>query len=546
MSIRRKIQPGVSLGDYLSDVEAAIADFEQHELVKRIWRKDHNVWKPDPTEITNRLGWLAVTDFMREQVAALEGFAQEIRSAGFWHVVLLGMGGSSLGAEVLRQTFGSANGHPELIVLDSTLPSFVQSVTETIDPAHTLFLVSSKSGTTIEPRSLLQHFLGLVASDIGKEKAGHNFVVITDSGTPLAQLAEEERFRHIFLNPSDIGGRYSVLSYFGLVPAALIGIDIAMLLERADSVRERCAGGIPVPENPGAWLGAIMGTLTLRGRDKLTLVTSPTISGFGLWVEQLIAESTGKEGKGIIPVVGEPPMDPVHYGDDRLFVYLRLQSDDNSAMDKAIERIKSSGQPVVVLELRDRYDLGAEFFRWEFATAVAGAMLRINPFDQPNVQAAKQATERVLNEFVTSGHFPEVEVTHSLADLLNAVRGGMYLAIMAYVRQTAEADKMLMELRRRVLERYHIATTLGYGPRYLHSTGQLHKGGPATGLFLQLTMGHEKDVPIPGKPYTFGNLADAQALGDLQALQSAGRRVARIHLSQGDKAALARLAGELP
>jgi glucose-6-phosphate isomerase len=534
----------VSIGTCLADVGAALADLRQRDVVGRIWRKDHTVWESEPTEIINRLGWLTVTDLMREQIPSLEHFAREIRGAGFRHVVLLGMGGSSLGPEVLQQTFGSAKGYPELIVLDSTLPACVHSVTEVIDPEHTLFLVSSKSGTTVEPLSLLDYFRDLAGSAMGEESAGQNFVAVTDPETPLARQAEEEKFRRVFINPSDIGGRYSVLSYFGLVPASLIGVDIPALLDRADRMRERCASDVPIGENPGAWLGAVMGTLALQGRDKLTLITPPTISSFGLWVEQLVAESTGKDGKGIIPVVGEPLVEATHYGDDRLFVYLRLDGDDNSDVDQAVKLIKSSGQPLLVLELQDGYDLGAEFFRWEFATAVAGAILGIHPFDQPNVQQAKEATERVLQEYINSGYLPRVEAAHTLSDLLAGAGNGRYLAIMAFVRQTPEVHKIFADLRRKVVERYHIATTLGYGPRYLHSTGQLHKGGPETGLFLQVTAGHERDLHIPGKPYTFGVLADAQALGDLQALQSLGRHVAKIHFSKGNEAAISRLVNE--
>jgi len=359
-----------SIGSYLINVADALADLSRRDVVARMWQQDHTVWNSDPTEITNRLGWLTVSELMREQIPALQSFAQEVRNDGFRHVVLLGMGGSSLGPEVLRQTFGSAAGYPELIVLDSTVPAWVQAVTEALDLAHTLFLVSSKSGTTTEPLSLFYYFQSLVESAVGKENIGQNFVAVTDAGTPLAKLAERENFRRVFLNPPDIGGRYSVLSYFGLVPAALIGVDITALLDRADSMRKGCTTPVPVSENPGAWLGACIGTLALQGRDKLTLVTSPAISSFGLWVEQLIAESTGKDGKGIIPIVDEPLVAAAHYGDDRLFVCLRLAGDDNSTIDTALENIKSSGQPVVTIELRDRYDLGAEFFRWEFATAV--------------------------------------------------------------------------------------------------------------------------------------------------------------------------------
>ena len=511
-------------------VEEALHDIERRDLAARIWRHDHTVWKPDPAEITDRLGWLNVTDLMSEQVPALEGFAGEVRDAGFRHVVLLGMGGSSLGPEVLRQTFGSAKGYPELIVLDSTLPASVRAVAAAIDPRHTLFLVSSKSGATVEPLAFYKHFKDLVEQAVGKDRAGQSFVAITDPGTSLEAMAREHGFRRVFLNPPDIGGRYSILSYFGLVPAALTGIDIQALLRRADSMRQRCAAGVPTRENPGLWLGAAMGALAAQGRDKLTLVTSPSIGSFGLWVEQLIAESTGKESKGIVPVAGEPLVDSSEYGDDRLFVYLRLEGDDNAAPEAAMESMKSSGQPVVRLELRDKHDLGAEFFRWEFATAVAGAILGIQPFDQPDVQAAKDETSRVLQEYQASGRPPRLETLSSVGELLSKPSDGDYLAIMAYVQQTPEADRMLADLRGRVLERYRLATTLGYGPRFLHSTGQLHKGGPDSGLFLQVTAGRDEDVDIPGEPYTFGVLADAQAMGDLRALQRSGRRVARVHM----------------
>ncbi len=527
------------------DVKAALADLQKREVVARIWRKDHTVWKPDPREIANRLGWLTVTDLMREQVPKLASFAEEIKNAGFRHVVLLGMGGASLGSEVLHRTFGSAAGYPALIVLDSTVPAWVHSVAEAINPAHTLFLVSSKSGGTIETLSFYKYFRDLVEQAIGKGSAGQNFVAITDEGTPLARLAEESAFRRIFLNPSDVGGRYSVLSYFGLLPAALMGIDIMSLLGRVDSMREKCALYSPVQENPGAWLGATIGTLTRLGRDKLTLITSPSLNSFGLWLEQLIAESIGKEGKGIIPVAGEPLMNPVYYGGDRLFVYLRLDSDDNQRIDTAMEQIKSSGQPVVELALGDRYDLGTEFFRWEFATAVSGAILGIDPFDQPNVQLAKEATQRVLQEYQSSGHLPEVETGHSIDGLLTEARQNDYLAIMAYMRQTPDVDEALAALRRKAMEKYHIVATAGYGPRLLHSTGQLHKGGPDTGLFIQITADHKEDLPIPGESCTFGVLADAQAMGDFQILQSLGRRVIRIHLGSGDGKAISKLVSGL-
>jgi glucose-6-phosphate isomerase len=538
-------QPKTDIGIYEDDVKATLARLVDANIIQRIWQKDHTVWKPEPTEITNRLGWLAVTNLMGEQAPMLQSFARDVRDAGFRHVVLLGMGGSSLGAEVLGRVFGSGNQYPELIVLDSTLPESVQTVVEAINPALTLFLVSSKSGTTTEPLILYAYFSDLLEKAAGKEKVGHNFIAITDAGTPLATLAQQERFRHTFLNPPDIGGRYSVLSYFGLVPAALIGIDITTMLQQANRMRETCGPQVPAHENSGLWLGACMGTLALKGHDKLTLVTSPSIGTFGLWIEQLIAESTGKDGKGIIPVANEPLMQPIYYGNDRLFVYLRVEGDQNQVTDTTIGRLISSRHPVIVLEMRNKYDMGAEFFRWEFATAVAGAILCVNPFDQPNVQKAKDTTDRLLREYSVSGRLPKLEATGSLAYLMKIAGKGKYLAIMAYLHQTPEMDEALTELRREVGERYHIATTLGYGPRFLHSTGQLYKGGQNTGLFLQLTVNHEKDLPIPGKPYTFGTVADAQALGDFQSLQAAGRQVIRVQIPRSEVSVIKRLIAQI-
>ena len=542
---REQSSPGAGLGDYLPEVETTLAEIQERDVVRRIWRKDHTVWKADPAEISNRLGWLTVSDVMCEQTPALLAFAEEIREAGYRHVVLLGMGGSSLGPEVLRQTFGSADGYPELIVLDSTVPAWVRGVTEAIDPARSLFLVSSKSGGTIEPNTFYKHFRGLVDQAAGRDRGGQNFVAITDPGTSLERLAGDEGFRRVFLNPADIGGRYSVLSYFGLVPAALTGVDIAALLDRADCMREGCATCVSTNDSPGAWLGAAMGSLAHEGRDKLTLVTSPAIGSFGLWAEQLIAESLGKEGKGLVPVAGEPPVAADRYGDDRLFVYLRVENDDNTDTDAAIQEIESSAQPVVRLDLRDAYDLGAEFFRWELATAVAGAIMGVHPFDQPNVQAAKDMTDSVLRQFLASGKLPDPDGGAPIHELLGQVARGDYVAIMAYLPQTAEMDRALAAFRRKVVERYGVATTLGYGPRFLHSTGQLHKGGPASGVLLQLTADHPQDLAIPGEAYTFGVLADAQALGDLRALQAAGRRVARVLLGSDDASSVRDLARDV-
>ena len=515
---------GSSSGSYAGGIEAQLAKLDAEDVVGRVWRRDHTVWKPEPTEIEDRLGWLTVVADMRGEVSGLQAFAEEVRGAGYRNVVLLGMGGSSLGPEVLGRVFGSAEGYPELIVLDSTVPAVVRHVSEGIDPERTVFLVSSKSGSTIEPNCLYVHFREMV-EEVRGQRAGESFVAVTDPGTILEGLASEAGFRRTFVNPPDIGGRYSVLSCFGLVPAALVGLDVGELLERADAMAQGCAGSL-ASGNHGAQLGVWMAELALRGRDKLTLVTSPSMASFGLWVEQLLAESTGKEGKGIVPVVGEPPMLPEEYGDDRQFVYVRLEGDENGEGDEFADAIAGSPHPILRLDLRDRYDLGAEFYRWEFAAAIAGAVLGIHPFDQPDVQAAKDMTDLMLAGLLATGELavPRSEVLPE--EVMAGVEPGAYVAILAYCRQTPGVDLELGVLRKRIGQRYGVATTVGYGPRYLHSTGQLHKGGPGSGVFLLLTADDGGDVRIPGRAYTFGQLAEAQALGDLQALKSVGRRVA--------------------
>ena len=518
----------------LKGVNAALANLQERNVVARVWQRDHTVWKPDSKEITDRLGWLTVTERMRQDLPLLTSLAETVRAEGYGHVALLGMGGSSLGPEVLRQTFGSAPGYPELLVLDSTVPAWIEAVANAIDPRRTLFLVSSKSGGTIETLSLYRYFRDLVEAAAGDSKAGMNFVAITDPGAPLETLARDQGFRRAFANPADIGGRYSVLSYFGLVPAALIGMDVGALLDRADAMSAACAAGGPVQDNPGAHLGAVMGGAASEGRDKLTLLTSPSIGSFGLWVEQLIAESTGKEGAGIVPIAGEPaPSSPDFYGNDRLFAYLRVEDDDNSELEAQVNALETAGHPVVRLDLADKLDLGAEFFRWEFATAVAGAVMGIHPFDQPDVQQAKDLTDQVLQERQSAGALPAPEAPRSVENLLSdAGEEGGYVAIMPYVNGTAEIEAAFDSLRRRILERKRLPTTLGYGPRFLHSTGQLHKGGPATGYYLQITAERRRDLQVPEAPYTFGALADAQALGDLRALKTKGRRAAAIRLEE--------------
>ena len=517
-----------SLGSLGKAAQTVLRGLDARDIVSRIWQGDFRVWADGPAEISDRLGWLELPASMGRQVAELDGFAGEVLSCGYRHLALLGMGGSSLGPEVLRRTFGSRPGYPELLVLDATLPSWIEAVDARIDPASTLFLVSSKSGTTIEPNTLYSYYRRRVAAIVGEERAGENFIAVTDAGTPLEKLGAREHFRRVFATPPEVGGRYSVLSYFGLVPASLIGLDLPRLLDSAQSMRESCAVS-PAGENPGARLGAAMASLAQAGRDKLTLVTSPALAGFGLWVEQMLAESLGKSGKGIIPVANETLLSPECYADDRLFVYLRLEGADNTDTDVLVDSL-AGNHPVVRLRLGDRYDLGGEFYRWEFATAVAGHLLGVHPFDQPDVQGAKDMTDRVLDEFVATGQLPEVESSHSLESLLDAAGPGDYLAILAYLPDSPEVNEQLDNLRRRISQQYNIATTAGFGPRYLHSTGQLHKGGPDSGIFLQLTADCGSRIEIPGRPYSFGTLAEAQASGDYLALKALGRRVARVRL----------------
>ncbi len=537
--------PNTGLGAYTADIDAALAGLARQDVVGRIWRGDHTVWSEDPTEITDRLGWLTSADNMRDEIGSLTQFATDVKTEGYRHVVLLGMGGSSLGPEVLRQTFGSADGYPELIVLDSTAPESVQAVADAIDPARTLFLVSSKSGSTIEPNAFYGYFRQLVEQERGPDNAGRNFVAITDAGTVLDALGQREGFRQVFGNQPDIGGRYSVLSHFGLTPAALIGIDLSELLDRADSMRDSSGADVPVADNPGAWLGAVIGTLSLKGRDKLTVLTSPSLSSFGLWAEQLIAESLGKQGRGIVPIAGEPIVGVESYGDDRVFAYLWVEGDENNRVDELTGSLANAGYPVIRMDLKDRYDLAAEFFRWEFATAVAGSIIGVTPFDQPNVQAAKDATDSVLETVKQTGSLPESSETQSFIEIMESLAPGDYVAIMTYVTQAPELDLALDGLRTAIVERYGVATTLGYGPRFLHSTGQLHKGGPNSGVFVQLTSDHTPDTQVPGMTLTFGVLVDAQALGDLLALQAAKRRTVRIDAGESAAGAVRGLIAEL-
>ncbi|MBN1855361.1 MAG: bifunctional transaldolase/phosoglucose isomerase [Dehalococcoidia bacterium] len=527
------------LGQYVDDVEDGIRQLSRDSVVQRVWEHDHTVWSQDPTEISNRLAWLEMPVSMADNVARITALAENIRTEGIQDVVLIGMGGSSLGAEVLRQSLPEATGFPTLHVLDSTLPSTIGHLESSLDLGKTVFIVSSKSGTTAEPNLLYAYFRSRVEEAVGTTNAGGHFLAITDPGSAFATKATAEGFREVFINEPNVGGRYSILSYFGLVPAALAGADVTTLLQRALVMSQSCAAGVPVRDNPGACLGTAMARLAMRGRDKLTLLTSPSLSSLGLWIDQLIAESTGKHGKGIIPIVSEPLLTTASYGNDRLFVHVGMESDEDASVNGGIGQLLDAGHPVISITMKDEYALGAEFFRWEFATAIAGHMLGINPFDQPDVQASKAATNKLLSEFDPGGTLPQPGELERPERLLAELRTGSFLAIMAYIEQSPETDEALAAFRRLIGERYRVATTLGYGPRFLHSTGQLHKGGPNTGHFLQVISAHEKDIAIPGMDYSFGTVADAQALGDLQALQSLGRRVARIRIEHDDAEALA-------
>ena len=486
-------------------------------------------------------------------------FTDDVREAGFNQAVLLGMGGSSLAPDLFARVFGTADGYLELHILDSTDPDAVRELTEAVDPAKTLFIVSTKSGTTAETLSFFKHFFNITSKSVGSSKAGDHFIAITDPKSSLVDLAEKHSFRKVFLNDPDIGGRYSALSYFGLVPAALAGVDISELLDRASTTAYNCEPeNCPVKgDNSGAQLGAVMGTLALAGRDKLTLVTSLPIEPFGAWAEQLLAESTGKEGKGILPVDAETLGTPGIYGPDRLFVYLRLAGD--STYDDEVENLKDSGHPVIQINLDDLYDLGGEFFRWEMATAVVGHVLGINPFDQPNVESAKNQTRQMLAAFTKDGTLPAREpsleedgiavytelsagsLAEAVTGFLDQAASGDYVALQAYIKPSEDTWAELQELRLKIRNISGIATTAGYGPRFLHSTGQLHKGDGGRGLFIQITSQGASDLPIPDEAgsedssISFGVLKTAQAMGDGQALADSGRRVIRFELG-GDVA----------
>jgi glucose-6-phosphate isomerase len=543
------------LGRHQADVLATLARLDAQRVIPRIWACDHTVWKPDPAEISNRLGWLHAPEDMPGKVAGMVEFVAALRAEGYTDALLLGMGGSSLAAEVFRYSLAPPEMPLRLTVLDSTDPGAVLACAEQLDPARTLYIVSTKSGGTVETISLFKYFYGRAVEALGQEAGCKHFVAITDPGSGVARLAEHLCVRAIFLNDPDIGGRNAALSYFGLLPAALAGVEVGRVLDRARDVVHDCEAG--PQDNPAAWLGAVLGVLARAGRDKMTLVVSPQIAHFADWAEQLIAESSGKEGKGILPVVAEV-LGPLLggrtvYGDDRFFVHLRL--DQDTSQDAAVRSLAADGFPVVRLPLRDPYDVGGQFFLWELANAVAGHILGINPFDQPNVEAAKVLARKMVAAYTERGALPPSATApldgHALRCFLEQARTGDYVAIQAYLQPTAETTAGLQVLRVALLYRLRLATTVGYGPRFLHSTGQLHKGDAGNGLFIQLTADDPRDAPIPDQPgaptsaITFGLLKRAQAMGDAQALLDNGRRLIHFHLGQDVGGGLLRLAAAL-
>lgn len=527
------------LGSHEGVVEARLANWAGEDFGRRLWEKDFGLWSAEPIpELTDRLGWLNLPDTMTAEVGRLTRFAREVAEEGFRDAVVLGMGGSSLAPEVYARSFGSAFGRAAVTVLDSTHPDAVRSLAERLDPAKTLFVVSSKSGTTTETLSFYRYFWKLA------EGQGRNFVAVTDPGTPLQKLARERGFREVFNAPEDVGGRYSALTPFGLVPAALQGVDVGRLLSHGRAMAQSCRPAVAVGANPGLRLGAALGELALAGRDKLTFLTSHALESFPGWIEQLVAESTGKtilaggERRGIVPVVGEPLRPPDAYGLDRFFAAILLGGDEVAALEKHLEALVAAGHPVARFRLADRYDLGAEMFRWEVATAAAGAVLGLNPFDQPDVQLAKELANEAMKKAAGApkkgGGAVAVTDARAMNGWLGDARPGDYLGIHAYLPPRPQTTEALRGLQAALQARTGLAVTMGYGPRFLHSTGQLHKGGPPRCRFLQLVDEPAEDLAVPETQYTFGTLIRAQAEGDRQALEQRGRTVLRVQLGRDD------------
>jgi len=565
-------------GPYAPQVQAAMDRLRAERYLERFWDKDASLWTTDPAaqaHIRNRLGWLSIPRVMAKETEALRRFAREIRDAGFTHTLLLGMGGSGLFSEVCRNTFGAATGHPDLTVLDTTDPTAIKAGQAKAPLTHLFIIVSSKSGMTSEITASSAYFYETFKA--AGEDPGAHAIAITDAGTPLEAQAAAWKLRRAFVhgpqNGADVGGRFSALTYFGLVPVALLGIDVDVLLSRAIEMLDQCGPTVALDKNPAALLGAVLGALAGVGRDKMTLLCPPALASFGTWVEQLIAESTGKSGKGIAPLFGEPPREPSAYRDDRIFVELQLTSQFDQALDRRVRALAQAGHPVVRIHWQDRYDLGGEVIRWFFSTPITASLMGINPFDEPNVEESKDRTKALLADYARAQRFPDERPLWSsdeaavygalksgstlspfdsprvsgglaqgdpersrgtLADCLSSWlqqgRREEYIAILSFLPRTPALDQAVHGIRRRFAESLGAATMVGFGPRYLHSTGQLYKGGPDAALFLLLTADEAQDLPIPGQPYTFGVLKQAQALGDFQAMQQRGRRLLRIHL----------------
>jgi transaldolase/glucose-6-phosphate isomerase len=568
---KREVTPKVNQQSYklpqelAAAVRSGIEDWRAAGKVRRLWQHDASLWTG--TDEANWLGWLGITDDQIARTQELRRVAEDVKSAGFSHVLLLGMGGSSLCPEVLAMTFGKIASWPELHVLDSTDPAQVKSFANKIDLSNTLFIVSSKSGSTLEPNIFKQYFFERVKAALGADKAGSRFIAITDPGSKMQQVAEADRFRHILYGLPSIGGRYSALSNFGMVPAAVMGVDIAKFLDRTEEMVQACASCVPVEQNPGVILGIILGSAAKNGRDKLTVITSPGISDLGAWLEQLIAESTGKEGKGIIPVDREQLGAPDVYGKDRVFAYIRLETAPDAGQDAKVAALERAGHPVIRISMGDAYDLGQEFFRWEIATAVAGSILGINPFNQPDVEASKVATRNLTSAFEKTGSLPpekpileengiklftdprnadalakaagnDKSLGSYLRAHLNRIRERDYFALLAYVEMKGAHEEQLSKIRHAVRDKKRVATCLGFGPRFLHSTGQAYKGGPNSGVFLQVTCDDAIDLAVPGQKYTFGVVKAAQARGDFQVLADRNRRALRVHVGSNVESGL--------
>ena len=546
------------------DFSTAVADW-QNGKTDRLWARDASLWTHQ--DESKWLGWLDIVERQQKDMEKFRALAQDIQTAGFQHALLLGMGGSSLCPEVLAETFGQRQGFPRLSIVDSTDPAQVRAAEQSVDLKRTVIIVSSKSGSTLEPNILKQYFMARMKEAVGEKEAGKHFIAVTDPGSHMEQVAKGDGFRHIFYGDPQIGGRYSALSNFGIVPAVVMGLDVEKLLAKAKAAVDACHS-TDIRKNPGVKLGLILGVAANAGHDKITFFTSPAIYDMGAWFEQLIAESTGKQGKGITPVDLEEIADPDEYGEDRIFAYVRLEGAENARLDAAVEKLEKAGQPVVRLAMRDVYDAAEQFFTWEVATAVAGSVIGIDAFNQPDVEAAKIEARRLTDEYEKTGKLPEqtpifddgkvklfadpsyAAVLHGGQDIgqsdlpgyLRAhfaqLKPGDYFAALGFIQRDREHEKTLQQLRHKVRDSKKVATCLGFGPRFLHSTGQDYKGGPNTGVFLQITGEHAQDLAIPDQKYTFGVVIDAQAAGDLSVLQQRGRRALRAHLGKDVEAGL--------